>query len=66
MSYLVGNGVNGTRSAEWYDKAFQMILPLGGIASVPLVGWFLDHRGLVLSMFVLNLAATVFGLFTCM
>jgi len=47
--------------AKLWTQIFGWVLPIGGILSIPLVGYLLDHRGLVTSIFVLNISATAYG-----
>eukprot|EP00743_Colponemidia_sp_Colp-15_P003634 GILK01003923.1.p1 GENE.GILK01003923.1~~GILK01003923.1.p1 ORF type:complete len:474 (+),score=63.84 GILK01003923.1:39-1460(+) len=52
-------------TAELWTRIFAWILPAGGVICVPIVGYFLDRKGLVFSLFVLNVSATLSALFGC-
>lgn len=41
---------------EWLNDVFNVVLPVGGIVSIPLVGLILDHYG---SVFMFTFLATM-------
>ena len=50
-------------SAEAWTTAFTLVLPIGGVLSIPIVGWFMDRCSLTTAMTALSVAATAFGVF---
>eukprot|EP01135_Chromosphaera_perkinsii_P011768 Nk52_evm14s2496 gene=Nk52_evmTU14s2496 len=42
-------------------KFFSILLPLGGALGVPLIGYYLDHRGIIESWYALGFMGIAFG-----
>eukprot|EP00126_Sphaerothecum_destruens_P012345 Sdes_comp21171_c0_seq1m19838 len=44
------------------SEFFSVILPLGGVFSVPLIGYYLDRRGIIQSWYALSFMGALFGI----
>lgn len=49
-------------TGEIWTQVFTLVLPVGGVLSIPIVGWFMDRCSLTVSMTALTVAATLFGI----
>jgi hypothetical protein len=52
------------KAIQAYTDLFALILPAGGVASVPLVGLMLDKGGLLLSIFAICITGALWGGFS--